>query len=431
MDKVLLKKAAFQSFSIMIAVVTSSFVLMQYQTVTTAAITITSKNIYGVNDILEIQESFVDYVNTAIKDTGIPIEFSLHKVVQMDRALLEKLGSPIDQEVLTQLSNNYIIIKKPEASQLSITSEDLYINKSIKLMISGVGDTEMSSEKIIRVRGKEIFSGTPSYTEKNMKERDNEGLGEEQPVSTYDNDLSYHIEITHQQDSLSNQFNTQITLQLDNVYAYKIYEDENNYYLDLRKPSEVYDRILVIDAGHGGKDGGALSKDGTVFEKNINLDIVLNLKELLDKEDIKVYYTRTADDKVFLRPRAELANAVDCDYFISIHCNANDITSPNGTEILYYDTSFKGVKSSGLASIFSEEIGSVISLKNRGSIKKQMGDIFIMDKSRVPMILIETGYMTNNADLAYLSNAANRKAVAQGIFNGIMRAYEELPVNKE
>ena len=65
----------------------------------------------------------------------------------------------------------------------------------------------------------------------------------------------------------------------------------------------MYDRILVIDAGHGGLDSGAVSKDGRIYEKNLNLGIILALKELLDKENIKVYYTRIQDNKVYLRPR--------------------------------------------------------------------------------------------------------------------------------
>ena len=140
---------------------------------------------------------------------------------------------------------------------------------------------------------------------------------------------------------------------------------------------------------------------------------------------------RRKDDTVFLRPRVTLANAVDCDYFISIHCNANEITWPNGTEVLYYDNEHKGVAAIDLANLLSNEIDKAVTLQRRGVVEKHTEDIFIMDKSIVPTALIEVGYLTNNDDMAYLSKSENRKAVAQGIYNGIMRAYKELAVTKE
>lgn len=430
MDKVLLKRAAIQSFTLMLAVVMSSFALQQYQTVTTAASNITNEAAAGVNSILE--GSFEQSGNISADQSTLQQELSPNKeIIQMDQALLNRLGNPIDQEVLSQLCDNYIVVEKPKAKQLSISLEDLYINRSIRLTIKGEADGSMDNYMITRVRGKEFFSGDPKYTEVTGTEKENDGTTKEIITRDYGNDLSHGISITSSWVAATKQYASQITIVLDSVYAYTIYEDSNNFYIDLRKPSEVYDKILVMDAGHGGKDGGALSRDETVFEKNINLEIMLDLKELLDRENIKVYYTRTADDTVFLRPREELANAVDCDYFISIHCNAYDSSEPNGTEVLYYDTHFKGVAADELATVFSEEIGSTVSLERRGITKKQMGDIFIMDKAQVPMILIEVGYLTNGSDLAYLCKAENRRAVAQGIYNGIMRAYKELPVKDE
>jgi N-acetylmuramoyl-L-alanine amidase len=157
----------------------------------------------------------------------------------------------------------------------------------------------------------------------------------------------------------------------------------------------------------------------------------LALKELLDKENIKVYYTRTSDDTVFLRPRVTLANAVDCDYFISIHCNSNEVSSPNGTEVLCYDTEFNNVSSKELAKLFSDELGKTIELRNRGIVLKKRKEIFIMDKAEIPMILIEMGYLSNSMDLSYLIDQQNQKTIALGIYNGIMKAFDEMPVSRQ
>jgi N-acetylmuramoyl-L-alanine amidase len=337
----------------------------------------------------------------------------------------------MDQSILQQLSDNFLIIKKPVGDNLKIQLKDLYINQSIQLVLENMTDAIITSSMISRIRGEEIFTGEPVYTETVSIEIDEEeGTSEEVISKDFGSDLSHGITITTQEADTKGQYSAQVIIQMDSVYAYQIYEDPNYYFIDMKKPSEVYDKILVIDAGHGGKDAGAISKGGKFYEKDINLDILLHLKELLDKENIKVYYTRTADDKVFLRPRVNLANSVDCDYFISIHCNANVVTSPNGTEILYYDNEFKGVNAFHLAKLFSDEIAMTVNLKQKGAVKKQMEDIFIMDKSLVPMILIEVGYLTNNSDMNYLSKSENRKVVAQGIYNGIMRAYNELPVTE-
>ncbi|MDF2486756.1 MAG: hypothetical protein K0R46_2924, partial [Herbinix sp.] len=338
----------------------------------------------------------------------------------------------VDDSLIAQLSDHFLVIKKPEANDVSITIDDLYINRSIKLKLSGDFTEELDSTMVMRVRGDDYFLGDPVYTEVITQEADEEdGSVREIITKDYGKDICHGITFSDSLETETAINYCEILIELDSVYAYAIHEDTNYYYVDLRKPSEVYDKILVIDPGHGGKDAGAISIGEMYYEKNINLGIVLALKELLDKENIKVYYTRTADDKVFLRPRVTLANAVDCDYFISIHCNSNEIASPNGTEVLYYDTNFKGVASRDMASLFSEELGNSVELRNRGTILKHKDDIFIMDKAEVPMILIEIGYLSNSGDLNYLTKLQNQKVVAQGIYNGIMRTFEELPVSRQ
>jgi N-acetylmuramoyl-L-alanine amidase len=420
MNLSLLKKAAIQSVTLMITVVTASYAVNQYQSVTIKAsntITVSDTSNPSNPDVTDIEisqenDSLVKYPNEELSE-------------------LNKLQNLINPDILKQLGEKYLVIKKPQGNQMTLQLEDLYVKKSIKLTLTGITNSYISSNMISRVSGKDIFSGDPKYTQTTSNVVDEEdGTTEEVITKDFGNDLSHGITITTEQNKADKNFTAQLLIELDSVYAYFIYEDENYFFIDMKKPSEVYDKILVIDAGHGGKDAGALSKGENYYEKNINLDILLQLKELLDKEDIKVYYTRTGDDTVFLRPRVELANAVDCDYFISIHCNANVVTSPNGTEILYYDNEFKGVRAFDLANLFSEELSETISLKPRGIVEKHVDDIFIMDNAVVPMVLIEVGYLTNNNDMNYLSQSKNRKDVAQGIFNGIMRAYQELPVTE-
>ena len=159
--------------------------------------------------------------------------------------------------------------------------------------------------------------------------------------------------------------------------------------------------------------------------KEINIKILSVLKELTTMMILRLLY-RLSDETIFLRPRFTLANEVDCDFFISIHCNASTSTRPNGTEILYYDHEHKDIKTVDFAGILSEEISKIVPLKNNGLVRMQNNDIFILRNAKVPAVIIEAGYMTNNNDLKYLKSAAGQEDIAKGIYNGILRAYEEL-----
>ncbi|MDF2844122.1 MAG: hypothetical protein K0R00_2548 [Herbinix sp.] len=422
MDKTLLKKAAFQSVALMIAVITLSYALKYYQMVTVSA----SNSLHEEEMIASDVENDTDNKIDVSVDQGIPTVDTMD-ITNVSITDIKSLEAVIDQSVLQQLNSDYIAIQKPQQKRTSITLEDLYLNRSIRLKFSGLGQADITTNSIFRVRNNELYQGEPKYTEeKTIEEED--GESKEVINRDYGKDISHGITI--KETGKENKQSTEVLINLDTVYAYSIYEDKNFYYIDLKKPSEVYDKILVIDAGHGGKDAGALSKGSKYFEKDVNLDIVLSLQKLLEKEDIKVYYTRNKDETVFLNPRVNLANAVDCDYFISIHCNANAVSSPNGSEVLYYDQESKGIKNQDLAAIFSDEIAKLLPLRQRGLIKKHPEDIYIMDKALVPTILIEVGYMTNNTDMNYLSKAENREVVAEGIYNAIMRAYNEVPPTK-
>ncbi len=425
MDKSLLKKAAIQSVALMVAIITFSYASLQYQTI----------EIYASNLKEEDTMDTKEELQTApVTDNAltIPVDKSAATEPANMATSLHELENQMDVKLKQQLSENYLVIKKPAVDDTTISLEDIYIKKSIKIVLTGEFDEEWNSSKVMRVRGEDYFLGEPAYTEIVTQEEDKEdGSIKESITKDYGKEISQNITFSTAVDKETGLTRCEILLELDKVYAYEIYEDKNYFFIDLREPSDVYDRVLVIDPGHGGKDAGALSKGEKYYEKNINLGIVLALKELLDKEDIKVYYTRTTDETVFLRPRVTLANAVNCDYFISIHCNSNVVTSPNGMEVLYYDTEYKGIASGDLANLFSQELGKTVGLRNRGTILKRMGDIFIMDKAQVPMILIEIGYMSNSKDLSYLVEPKNHGVIAEGIYNSIMRAFEELPVRED
>lgn len=206
-------------------------------------------------------------------------------------------------------------------------------------------------------------------------------------------------------------------------YSYK----EGFLCIQIINPREVYDKIVVIDAGHGGKMPGAVKRG--VYEKNINLAIVKELKKIFDEADdesLKVYYTRLTDVNPELEERVGMANAVDADVFISVHNNASStgfFNHENGTLILYSPEEGTKQPSKRLAQICMQHVTASAGSKNLGIVDGD--DIRIVRMSEVPVSLIEVGYMTNTEELDNLLNPEYQKRVAQGIYNGIMQALEE------
>lgn len=215
-----------------------------------------------------------------------------------------------------------------------------------------------------------------------------------------------------------------IEITTDRVYEIVTEYDEKYYYLDFIDPHELYEYVVVVDAGHGGNDGGA-AKNG-VLEKNIDLSIVLALKELLDatEENIKVYYTRTDDSNPSYENRVGLANKSGADLFISVHNNSYKRSSAvSGTQVMY-SQSFQGkFTSKRLAEICMKELTTALESNDKGLLE---GDgIYIIKYSEVPVALIEVGFMTNREELKLLNSAEYQQKAAEGIYQAIFSALDE------
>lgn len=311
------------------------------------------------------------------------------------------------------LSDKYILIQKSEASNPTINLEDLYMERSIKLTIKGLKSEWLDYNSVIRQNDLDTFTGKPF-----------DGDASEEYKFNKMNDFAKNITIAYDHNIEKDQYTATIQMELDTVYTYSLYQDSQYYYINLQKPKDVYDKVIVIDAGHGGYDVGTFPQDMGYLEKDMNLSMVLYLKQLLDLEDIKVYYTRLTDVKPYLRPRVSLANDLDADLFISIHCNGSNLSQPHGTEVLYNEKwDGAGFTSKELAQVCLEELTKTIGSRNRGLVDGS--EKYIVGHSKVPVALIEVAYMTNQEDLEFLKNSDNRKLVAKGIYNGIIRYYEE------
>lgn len=216
-----------------------------------------------------------------------------------------------------------------------------------------------------------------------------------------------------------------ISFTMDRVFELSQEYEEGYLYLDFVDPHEIFDKVIVVDAGHGGRAVGA-TKLG-ISEKDINLAIVLELKKLLDEdENIGVYYTRINDANPTLDQRVALANRVEADLFISVHNNASSrgiLTNEQGTQVLYSQSDTAQLSSKRLAQICLENVVDTTGSNNMGLLK---GDqIRIVRNSEVPVALIEAGFMSNREELELLNTQEYQQLVAEGIYEAIQQAFEE------
>jgi len=179
--------------------------------------------------------------------------------------------------------------------------------------------------------------------------------------------------------------------------------------------SEHKETLIVIDAGHGGKDPGAVGSK--TQEKILTLKAAKLLESELLKQGFKVYMTRNTDEYVGLYDRAAMANELDATLFVSVHINAFTNPGVSGIEVLYGDDSMSSDK--GLAtSIQKELIGSL------GAVNREIDSrpkLVVLKETTMTSVLCELGFITNPAEQdklmtdSYLQTAA--KAMAKGIIN--------------
>ncbi len=172
-------------------------------------------------------------------------------------------------------------------------------------------------------------------------------------------------------------------------------------------------RKICIDAGHGGKDPGAVS--GGVQEKDIALAVALKIGALLT--GYEVVYTRDEDVYVGLAERALIANQVSADLFVSVHCNSAPGTSANGMEVYVHTT--RSAASTRAANAIYDRLLPASGLRGRGVKSK---DLAVLRETAMPAVLVELGFISNPDDRAKLINFAWQDDAARAIADGIIEA---------
>jgi len=194
-------------------------------------------------------------------------------------------------------------------------------------------------------------------------------------------------------------------------------------------PIKENELVIVVDAGHGGSDGGAVASDGT-FESVLNLQIADKLNDTLSAIGFKTYMTRTDDNSIGdrsstirnekvsdIHKRMDIMNSFENCIFVSIHQNFYSGVSSWGTQVFY---SGNNSESELIAQSVQSSVSETLQNDNKRMVKKSGSEIYLLYHAEKPAILIECGFMSNINELEKLKNDTYQQEIAYSITNGII-----------
>ena len=184
---------------------------------------------------------------------------------------------------------------------------------------------------------------------------------------------------------------------------------------------------IVIDAGHGGKDGGAVGKNGTE-ESRVNLDFALELKKICEDAGVRVVMTRESMDGLYsplaknkkrseMEKREKIIKESGADLVVSIHQNSFPLPSLKGAQVFYKKESQSG---KALASSLQTSLKNG-NINTRGEIAE--GDFYVLNCTDKPAVLLECGFLSNEQEERLLCQEEYRKKFCELIFCGILEFY--------
>lgn len=189
-----------------------------------------------------------------------------------------------------------------------------------------------------------------------------------------------------------------------------------------------YNGVIVIDPGHGGYDGGAISQN-KIYEKEIVLEISKKLGEKLLENNFKVYFTRENDKalgnttKSDIINRSKFINSKKPDIFLSIHLNGSDALSAKGVETY---ARFLDKKSYLLAESIQDELSSIEYTKDRGIKETDEKNLGILRNTNSVGVLLELGFITNLEDEKFLISNEGQDTIVYAMVNGIINYFQEV-----
>ena len=199
----------------------------------------------------------------------------------------------------------------------------------------------------------------------------------------------------------------------------------------------VTNKVIVLDAGHGGIDSGTLSSDKTVVEKEINLLITHKIRELLESSGAHVILTREDDSSLYiedgnktirqkynenLKNRKQIIEEANADMFVSIHMNA--LTGAGESKYYGAQTFYPAGKEDSikLSKTIQQELKRVVDNTNNREIKPR-NDLYLLKDNKIPSVLIECGFLSNEKEAKLLIDEKYQEKIAWAIYVGIQNYF--------
>ncbi|MEG6615940.1 N-acetylmuramoyl-L-alanine amidase family protein [Peptococcaceae bacterium 1198_IL3148] len=227
-------------------------------------------------------------------------------------------------------------------------------------------------------------------------------------IPSFDCDFVAGIRVAQNQET-----KTRVVLDLNQPVTFHLDQQEDKLIVTV-KPKHVWKpdyNVVVLDAGHGGGDVGAIGYSGA-YEKNLVIDITQLVEKKLADKGFKVVMTRPGDQTRSLAERVEIANQTNAFAFVSIHANTAASRQATGLEVYT-----KRGSDHTFAKIMVDSILAQTGQNNRGD---READFYVIKNTVMPAILIETGFISNPQEEQFLWNKANQEKIAEGIVNGII-----------
>ncbi len=375
----------------------------------------------GEKDYVEVTGIFAPDVIVSKSSHPKQLHVSMPNAT-LENALFLELDGVFSKSVYTSDVNGM------QTVFINLSSDAQYtVEKENNVTTITLGDVSYENityvDNSLVVESDSVTLGNVSYTDNYI---DNEY------IITFDKNIEYivgvgtlqindsflrNIEIVHYPNKTELVFNTNKVIGI-------VPRQTNEYmFFEVKSPKEIYDKIILIDAGHGGSAPGTTGNG--LVEKNINLNVAHKLKTKLEANtNIKVYMTRLEDVDVGFQERVDFANNT-ADLFFSIHANSAVRLSANGTETYYYphenDNSI-GISSKRVAEIVQEHCLNQLGTFDRG-IKESA--LFVIKNTEIPAILSEIAFVSNESDSKLLKSDEFLDRAAYALYLSVIDIFDE------
>lgn len=187
----------------------------------------------------------------------------------------------------------------------------------------------------------------------------------------------------------------------------------------------ISEKVIVLDAGHGAADGGAVGTSGA-YEKELNLKIAQRLQKLLEQTGSEVIVTRADDEPIAQSKREDMhlrksyRDSSSADIFVSIHMNKFPQQKYSGAQVFYADSE----ESKLLGECIQSEMRQLLNPSNNRVAKKADSSIFLLKKSAVPSVIVECGFLSNPEEERLLNTDEYQERLAWSVYSGIIKYFD-------